>query len=115
MDSPPAVEPISYLKAAGFVRIRMRLHKRTFKLIRKMAELEYNDDTGQVISACVKVLNWKRLRLFAESESDTLSSDSDLLLARMQGPGPRNAMQAAFHASPKQLGKAAVAAARKRG
>jgi hypothetical protein len=41
----------------------MRLHKRTFELIRKMAELEYDDDPGKVISACVRVLNWKRLKL----------------------------------------------------
>ena len=63
MDKPPGVERVSSLKAPGFVRISMRLHKRTFELIRKMAELEYNDDPGQVISACVKVLNWKRLKI----------------------------------------------------
>ncbi len=63
MDRPPEIERVSYLKAPGFVRISMRLHKRTFELIRTMAELEYNDDPGQVISACVKVLNWKRLKL----------------------------------------------------
>jgi hypothetical protein len=62
MDRPPEVEPVSYLKAPGFVRISMRLHKRTFEIIRKMAAREYNDDPGQVISACVKVLNWRRLR-----------------------------------------------------
>jgi hypothetical protein len=39
----------------------------------------------------------------------------DALLARMQTPGARAGMKMAFDASPKQLGKAAVAAARKRG
>ena len=50
-----------------------------------------------------------------ESRIDTLSAEFDSLLMRMQRPGARNSMQAAFHASPKQLGKAAVVAARKRG
>jgi prevent-host-death family protein len=46
---------------------------------------------------------------------DTLSGEFDALLARMQTPRARAGMKAAFEASPKQLGKAAVAAARKRG
>ena len=50
-----------------------------------------------------------------ESRINTLSAEFDSVLMRMQRPGARNAMQAAFHASPKQLGKAAVVAARKRG
>ena len=50
-----------------------------------------------------------------ESRINTLSAEFDSLLVRMQRPGARNSMQAAFHASPKQLGKAAVVAARKRG
>jgi prevent-host-death family protein len=51
----------------------------------------------------------------AESKLDTLSGEFDALLARMQTPKARAGMRAAFNASPKQLGKAAVAAARKRG
>jgi len=52
-----------------------------------------------------------------ESRINTLSAEFDSLLMRMQRPGARNAMKSAFHASPKQLGKAAVinVAARKRG
>ena len=46
---------------------------------------------------------------------DTLSGEFDALLARMQTPAARAGMKAAFDASPKQMGKAAVAAARKRG
>lgn len=46
---------------------------------------------------------------------DTLSGEFDALLARMQTPAARAGMKAAFGASPKQLGQAAVAAARKRG
>jgi antitoxin Phd len=46
---------------------------------------------------------------------DTLSGEFDALLARMQTPAARAGMQAAFEASPKQLGKAALAASRKRG
>ena len=46
---------------------------------------------------------------------DTLSGEFDALLARMQTPAARAGMKAAFDASPKQMGKAAVALARKRG
>ncbi|HEY2972493.1 MAG TPA: type II toxin-antitoxin system prevent-host-death family antitoxin [Pyrinomonadaceae bacterium] len=46
---------------------------------------------------------------------NTLSEQFDTLLARMQLPAARRGMAAAFNASPKQLGKAAVGAARKRG
>ena len=46
---------------------------------------------------------------------DTMSADFDAMLARMQGPKARARMKAAFGASPKELGKAAVAAARRRG
>jgi antitoxin Phd len=46
---------------------------------------------------------------------DTLSSEFDALLARMQTPAARAGMKAAFGASPKQMGRAAVTVARKRG
>jgi antitoxin Phd len=51
----------------------------------------------------------------SESRINSLSAEFDSLLMRMQGPQARKAMKAAFHASSKQLGKAAVVAARKRG
>ena len=51
----------------------------------------------------------------AEKTLDTLSGEFDALLARMQGAKPRTGMKAAFGASAQDLGKAAVAAARKRG
>jgi antitoxin Phd len=49
------------------------------------------------------------------SPLDTLTGEFDAMLARMQKPRARAAMKAAFAASAKELGKAAVAAARKRG
>jgi prevent-host-death family protein len=48
------------------------------------------------------------------AELETLSEEFDRLLARMQTPAARASMNAAFHATPKELGKAAVGAARKR-
>ncbi|MFZ0820995.1 MAG: type II toxin-antitoxin system Phd/YefM family antitoxin [Candidatus Acidiferrales bacterium] len=45
---------------------------------------------------------------------NALSGEFDALLARMQTPRSRAGMRAAFNATPQQLGKAAVAAARKR-
>ena len=43
-----------------------------------------------------------------------LSAEYDVLLARMQTPKSRRGMQAAFDATPAELGSAAVKAARKR-
>ena len=48
------------------------------------------------------------------AELETLSEEFDELLARMQTPAARAGMNAAFHTTSKELGKAALAAARKR-
>jgi prevent-host-death family protein len=45
---------------------------------------------------------------------DALGTQWDAMYAEMQRPGARGAMTAAFHATPKQLGAAAVKAARKK-
>jgi antitoxin Phd len=50
----------------------------------------------------------------AQSRLDTLNGEFDALLEHMQTAKSRAGMKAAFSASPKQLGKAAVAAARSR-
>ncbi len=50
----------------------------------------------------------------AQTRLDTLNGEFDALLARMQTAKARAGMKAAFNASPKQLGKAALAVARKR-
>jgi hypothetical protein len=55
-EAEPAPPPV-------VVRISLRLHKRTYELIRGLSRLKYNDDPGQVISACVKVLKMKRIKL----------------------------------------------------
>lgn len=51
----------------------------------------------------------------AEARPDSLNGEFDALLARMQTRKARAGIRAAFAASPKQLGKAAVAVARRRG
>jgi antitoxin Phd len=50
-----------------------------------------------------------------ERTLETLSGHFDALLAGMQAPKARAGMKAAFEAVPKALGRAAVAAARRRG
>ncbi len=50
-----------------------------------------------------------------ELKMNTLSAEFDSMLARMQGSSARNAMDAAFHAKPKDLGRTALNAARRRG
>jgi antitoxin Phd len=52
--------------------------------------------------------------LAARSRLDTLAREFDAKYARMQQPGFDKALDRAFGASPKQLGAAAVKAARKR-
>jgi antitoxin Phd len=50
-----------------------------------------------------------------QTRLDALNGEFDALLARMQTPKARAGTRAVFNASSEQLGKAAVAAARKRG
>jgi len=49
-----------------------------------------------------------------KAELEALSEEFDGLLVGMQTPAARAAMNAAFHAMPRELGKAAAAAAGKR-
>ena len=50
-----------------------------------------------------------------ERPLDRLSAEFDAMLVRMQTPKARAGMKAAFGAPPRELGRAAVAAARRRG
>jgi prevent-host-death family protein len=63
----------------------------------------------------ISVENFNALSGAAETKLETLSHEFDALLARMQTSKARRGMKAAFAASGKRLGKAAVAAARSRG
>jgi len=63
----------------------------------------------------ISVEDFNALSRATETRLDTLSHEFDALLARMQTPRARLGMKSAFSASAKQLGKAAVAAARRRG
>jgi len=63
----------------------------------------------------ISVDEFDALSRAGEAKLDTLSRQFDALLSRMQTRRARAGMKTAFDASPKQLGKAAVAAARKRG
>ena len=63
----------------------------------------------------ISVENFNALAGAIETRLDTLNSEFDALLARMQTPSARRGMQTAFAAPEKQLGQAAVAATRRRG
>ena len=63
----------------------------------------------------ISVDRFNALKHAPELKLDMLSGEFDALLARMQNSRARMTMKAAFGASPQQLGKAAVRAARKRG
>lgn len=62
----------------------------------------------------MSVEEYRALSQRGERKLETLSGEFDALLARMQEPGARANMQAAFDSTPRQLGQAAVWAARKR-
>jgi hypothetical protein len=71
-------------------------------------------ERGQMVKLHQPVPRWLR-SVLPKKGLDPLSSKFDALLARMQLPKARLAMKAAFHATPRQLGEAAVAVARGRG
>src|SRR6185295_14948793 len=63
----------------------------------------------------ISIEEYESLARTPESQLNSLNKEFDELLARMQTPRARSAMKRAYTASPKQLAKAAVAAASKRG
>lgn len=116
-------------RANAWMQARRSVHSRGASYTATQAKNEFGRVLEKAIQGSVVVITkhdaakavlismeeFKTLSRAPESQIDTLSAEFDSLLARMQGPVARSAMQAAFHASPKDLGKAAVAAARKRG
>ena len=83
------------------------------KVIKGGAVVITKHDAAKAVLISIDEFN--SLSRATEIKLDSLSGEFDALLARMQKPKARAGMKAAFEASPKQLGKAAVAAARKRG
>ena len=62
----------------------------------------------------ISIDHFQTLQEAPQAKLNTLSEQFDTLLERMQSAKARRGMAAAFRADKKQLGKAAVAAARKR-
>jgi antitoxin Phd len=69
---------------------------------------------GAAKAVLMPVDEYNALSRATETQLNELTDEFDALAARMQTPKARAGMKAAFHASPKQLGKAAVAAGRLR-
>lgn len=69
-------------------------------------------DTPKVVLLSME--EFGALSCATETRLDALNDEFDAMLARMQTETARAGMKAAFAASPDQLGKAAVALARKR-
>lgn len=69
---------------------------------------------GAAKAVLMPVDEYHALSRASEIKLDSLTGEFDALLLRMQTPKARAGMKAAFNASPKQLGKTAVAAARAR-
>lgn len=83
------------------------------RVVRGGAVVITKHDTPRAV--LISVDEFDALSRAGETTLDTLSEQFDAMFERMQTPKARAGMKAAFDASPKQLGKAAVAAARKRG
>jgi len=66
-------------------------------------------------AAVIPMAEFERLSRSQEEGLSALSRKYDAMLARMQTPTARRGMKAAFDATPKQLGKAALEFARRRG
>ena len=64
------------------------------------------------LAVVIPVETYTRLLAAEGSALDSLTSEFDALLERMQQPGMAEAMERAFRMSPAQLGEAAVAQAR---
>ena len=62
----------------------------------------------------ISINHFQALQEAPQAKLNTLTEQFDTLLERMQSPKARRGMAAAFRADNKQLGNAAVAAARKR-
>ena len=70
-------------------------------------------DTPRAVLLSIE--EFERLAAAGERTLDALSGEFDELFARMQTPKARKGMAEAFDAPPRRLGRAAVAAAKKRG
>ena len=64
------------------------------------------------LAVVIPIETYTRLLAAEENALDTLTSEFDALLERMQQPGMADAMERAFRMSPSQLGYAAVTQAR---
>ena len=69
---------------------------------------------GLSVSCMISIDHFQSLQEAPQAKLNTLTEQFDTLLERLQSPKSRRGMAAAFRADNKQLGKAAVAAARKR-
>jgi hypothetical protein len=63
MENPPPPDRRDEDVSPPMIRVSMRVRKRTYELIRDLSQLKYNQDPGQVITACIKVLKMKKIKL----------------------------------------------------
>lgn len=105
-------------------KTRMPISFRASDAKNKFARMLENAIQGEIVlitkhdaakAVLISVEEFEALSRASERKIDSLSAEFDALFSRMQGTGARKAMDAAFRASPAELGKVAVADARKRG
>jgi antitoxin Phd len=76
-----------------------------------MVTITRHDEPRAVI---LSIEEYRTLAGARESALDTLSGEFDAMLARMQAPSARKAMQAAFDTPTRELGQLAVKGARRK-
>jgi len=76
-----------------------------------MVTITRHDETRAVL---LSIEEYRALAGARQSALDTLSGEFDAMLARMQAPGARKAMQSGFDTPAKELGRIAVRGARRK-
>lgn len=113
-----AERPVSVRERAGALTVTATEAKTRFgplleKAIQGRAVVITKHDAPKAV--LISIDDFETLSGAHHTTLEALSDEFDALLARMQTPKARVAMKTAFEASPKQLGRAAAAAARTRG
>lgn len=132
------VEPTLLQKAAAaFVRLQGSVHPAPFTFrvpadVITVSATEVKNEFGTILEKAIRgqhvVINkhdtpkavlmsveeFSALSLAGHAVIDTLSAEFDAMMAKMQSSNARPAMDAAFNATPRQMGRAAVAYARRR-
>ena len=99
------------MKSVSATTIKSRFAHALDQVVRGTPVVITKHDRNRAV--LISIEDFEALTAERSSGLDALAAQFDGLLARMQTPAARKAMDTAFNASPKTLGRAAVKAARR--